>query len=59
VAEPKDKKAVGKARPTRRDGVEKFDPFWNGKAGRVATEAEYVRLATSERPGFHRGARVR
>lgn len=36
-----------------------FDPYWTNKAGKVASESEYVDAACREPKGFYRGARIR
>ena len=42
----------------REPKAERFDPFWNGRSGTVASKDEYL-IKLLDRPGFHRGAKIR
>lgn len=59
MSEPKDKIVKTRAPRAGRAEAEKFDPYWNNKAGTVDNVAEYIQNATREPKGFHRGARIR
>lgn len=46
--------------PKARDGEKaNFDPYWNGRSGKVDTLAEYIDTACREPRGFFRGAKIR
>jgi hypothetical protein len=56
MALPKDKGPKERQKNTRPEG-KSFDPFWTNR--KVDSLDEYIQTACRERPGFHRGARIK